>query len=190
MNNDAFLDEMIAEAAKTQGVVVKRDDPIMAAVLLNKAILERYLHQAIAPIQEAIAGAVTRAKKEVSAHAQDQASYVEQTMLKDREKFVTEQKAALDALDERLLDRDAGIVKVMTDILEKARANFSEEMTQTVKEHTKQVAYKPDQRPKKAKNWAALGTLGLGLVVGSMGTMATIIILLRLGVVGVVGGGQ
>ena len=72
------------------------------------------------PIAEAIAEALTRAKKEVSEHARDQATYVEQTMLRDREKFVTEQKAALQALDTSLRKRDAGIVKIMADILEKA----------------------------------------------------------------------
>jgi hypothetical protein len=111
-------------------------------------------------------------------------------MLRDREKFVTEQKASLEALDSRLRIRDAAVAKIMTDILEKSRATFAEEMKQAVKEHTNQGAYNPDQRPKKAKNRAALGALALGIAVGAMGTMGTLIILLRLGVVGVVGAGQ
>ena len=116
--------------------------------------------------------------------------YVEQTMLRDREKFVAEQKASLEALDTRLLNRDAAVAKIMANILEKSRVTFADEMKQAVKEHTNQGAYNPDQRPKKAKNWAALGALALGVGVGVMGTMGTLIILLRLGVVGVVGAGQ
>jgi len=104
-------------------------------------------------------------------------------MLRDREKFVTEQKAALKALDTSLRKRDAGIVKIMADILEKARADFAGEVTQAI---DKTAAH----RRKKEKNRAALGGLALGLVVGIMGTMATLIILLRLGIVGVVAAGQ
>ena len=135
------------------------------------------------PIVETITEALTRAKKEVSEHAREQTTYVEQTMLRDREKFVTEQKAALQALDTSLRKRDAGIVKIMADILEKARADFAGELTQAI---DKNAAH----RRKKEKNRAALGGLALGLVVGIMGTMATLIILLRLGIVGVVAAGQ
>ncbi len=134
------------------------------------------------PIIEAISEAVTRAKKEVSEHVQEQATYVEQTMLRDREKFVTAQKAALEALDTSLRKRDAGIVKIMADILEKARANFADELTQAIDKNA-------SHRRKKEKNRAALGGLALGLVVGAAGTMGTLIILLRLGIVGVVGAG-
>ena len=45
------------------------------------------------PIVETITEALTRAKKEVSEHAREQTTYVEQTMLRDRETFVTEQPA-------------------------------------------------------------------------------------------------
>jgi len=135
------------------------------------------------PIVETITEALTRAKKEVSEHAREQTTYVEQTMLRDRETFVTEQKAALQALDTSLRKRDAGIVKIMADILQKARADFAGELTQAI---DKNAAH----RRKKEKNRAALAGLALGLVVGVAGTMGTLIILLRLGIVGVVGGGQ
>ncbi|MGB5831167.1 MAG: hypothetical protein WBG92_04160 [Thiohalocapsa sp.] len=192
---------MIAEAAKTQGVVVKRDDPLMAAVLLNKAILQRYLNHAIGPIQQAIAEAATRAQQAiaeavtqarnvVSEHAREQAAYVDQVMFKDREQFVAEQKASLEALDGRLLNREAAVAKIMTDILEQSRVTFADEMKKAVKEHTNPGAYNPNQRPKNAKKRAALGALALGIAVGVIGTLGTLIILLRLGVVGVVGAGQ
>ena len=156
----------------------------------NKAILQHYLHGALEPIRHGIADTMTQARQEMGEHTRAQMAYVDDRMLRDREKFVTEQKAALQALDTSLRKRDAGIVKIMADILEKARATFAEEMKKAVKEHTNQGAYNPDQRPKKAKNWAALRAGALGIAVGSMGTMATIIILLRLGIVGVVGAGQ
>ncbi len=135
------------------------------------------------PIVEAMSEALTRAKKELSEHAREQANYVDQVMFKDREKFVAEQKASLEALDSRLRIRDAAVAKIMADILEKSRATFADEMTQAIKKHT-------NQRPKKEKNRAALGALALGIVVGAAGTMGGLIILLRLGVVGVVGAGQ
>ena len=133
------------------------------------------------PIVETITEALTRAKKEVSEHAREQTTYVEQTMLRDRETFVTEQKAALQALDTSLRKRDAGIVKIMADILQKARADFAGELTQAIDKNA-------SHRRKKEKNRAALAGLALGLVVGVAGTMGTLIILLRLGIVGVVGG--
>ena len=133
------------------------------------------------PIVETITEALTRAKKEVSEHAREQTTYVEQTMLRDRETFVTEQKAALQALDTSLRKRDAGIVKIMADIVEKSRATFADELTQAIDKNA-------SHRRKKEKNRAALAGLALGLVVGVAGTMGTLIILLRLGIVGVVGG--
>ena len=84
------------------------------------------------PIVETITEALTRAKKEVSEHAREQTTYVEQTMLRDRETFVTEQKAALQALNTSLRKRDEGIVKIMADILEKARTDFAGELTQAI----------------------------------------------------------
>ena len=175
MNDDAFLDEMIAEAAKTQGVVVKRDDPLMAAVLLNKAILERYLHQAVGPIQQAIAEAATRAQQtiadastqaqqDIRAHAREQALYIDGVMLKDREKFVTEQKAALEALDERLLNRDAALVKLMTDIMEKARATLAAEVAATREKGWM-------RRLEKQKDRAGFGPLETGIAIGIVTTV-------------------
>ena len=188
--DDELLSEIIARVAQEKGAALTRDDPLLDVVFINKAILEHYLARALPPITEAIAGALTQAKNVVSEHAREQAAYLEQTMLRDREKFVAEQKASLEALDTRLLNRDAAVAKIMTNILEKSRVTFADEMKQAVKEHTNQGAYNPDRRPKKAKNWAALGALALGIGVGVMGTMGTLIILLRLGVVGVVGAGQ
>ena len=192
MNDDAFLDEMIAEAAKTQGVVVKRDDPLMAAVLLNKAILEHYLARAVAPVTEAIAEAVTQAKNVVSEHAREQAAYVDQVMFKDREKFVAEQKAALEELDGRLLNREAAVAKIMTNILEQSRVTFADEMKKAVKEHTNRQAVEKRTYPQrnKEKKRAMIGALAFGAGIGAIGTMGTLIVLLRLGVVGVAGAGQ
>jgi hypothetical protein len=147
--------------------------------------------QAIGPtLQAAIAEAAAQGKKDVQEHAREQAAYVDQVMFKDREKFVAEQKASLEELDGRLLNREAAVAKIMTKILEQSRVTFADEMNKAVEEHTNQRAYNPDRRPKKANKWAALGPLALGIGVGVMGTMGTLIILLRLGVVGVAGAGQ
>ncbi len=176
-----LLDEIVAEVVRVDGVVVKRNDPIMATVLLNKAILQRYMAQ----MEQAFAKAVKRAQQDLTVHAQEQANYVDQVMFKDREKFVTEQKASLDALDSRLRIRDAAVAKIMTDILEQASERFAAEVAVAANKPKE-----PQRQDNKEKKRAALGALALGIAVGAAGTMGTIIILLRLGVVGVVGAGQ
>jgi transketolase len=93
--------------------------------------------QAIAPkLHAALAEATTEAKKEVTEHAQAQAFYMEQTMLKDREKFTQEQKSALEELDQRLKDRDAALTALMADILAKARTQLAAEMQEAVQKAT------------------------------------------------------
>ncbi len=92
-----LIGDMIAEVARTQGVAISRDDPILAAVLLNQVVLRRYLEEALGPAAAAIRDATRDAVSEVEAVAQAQAHWLEQVSLKDRASFLEEQKVLHDA---------------------------------------------------------------------------------------------
>ena len=92
-----LIGDMIAEVARTQGVAISRDDPILAAVLLNQVVLRRYLEEALSPAAAAIRDATRDAVSEVEAVAQAQAHWLEQVSLKDRASFLEDQKALHDA---------------------------------------------------------------------------------------------
>ena len=92
-----LIGDMIAEVARTQGVAISRDDPILATVLLNQVVLRRYLEEAVGPAAAAIREATRDAVSEVEAVAQAQAHWLEQVSLKDRSSFLDDQKALHDA---------------------------------------------------------------------------------------------
>ncbi len=92
-----LIGDMIAEVARTQGVAISRDDPILAAVLLNQVVLRRYLEKALGPAAAVIRDATRDAVSEVEAVAQAQAHWLEQVSLKDRASFLEDQKALHDA---------------------------------------------------------------------------------------------
>ena len=148
-----LVEKILATLACEKGVAIARDDPLIEVVLLNQALLEHYLARAVAPIKEAIAGAVTQAKKEMGEDAQAQVRYIEEVGLKDRERFVAEQKAALDGLDKRLEDRDVSLVKLMTGILEKARKQLGNQSTHV---------------PPK---WTGIASMILGIAIGATGSL-------------------
>ena len=92
-----LIGDMIAEVARSQGVAISRDDPILATVLLNQVVLRRYLEEAVGPAAAAIREATRDAVSEVEAVAQAQAHWLEQVSLKDRSSFLEDQKALHDA---------------------------------------------------------------------------------------------
>lgn len=93
---DDLVGDLIAEVARTHGIAISRDDPVIAVVLLNQLVLRRYLEEAVAPaaaIREATREAVT----EIEQLAQAQAHWLEQVSLKDRGSFLEQQKTLHDA---------------------------------------------------------------------------------------------
>ena len=46
---DDLVGDLIAEVARTHGIAISRDDPVIAVVLLNQLVLRRYLENAVAP---------------------------------------------------------------------------------------------------------------------------------------------
>lgn len=90
---DDLVGDLIAEVARTHGIAISRDDPVIAVVLLNQAVLRRYLEEAVAPAAAAIREATREAVAEIEQFAQAQARWLEQVSLKDRATFLEEQKA-------------------------------------------------------------------------------------------------
>ena len=129
--------------------------------------------QAIGPtLQAAVAQAAAQAKQEVQDSAQAQALFVEQQMLKDREKFVQEQKALLKDLGQELKNRDTWLTALMAEILKKARAQLTEEMEQAAMKAT--ATRKQQERREIRAMLLGVGCGVMALVVGiSVGMLLT-----------------
>jgi len=94
---DDLIGDIIAEVARDHGVAISRDDPVVAVVLLNQAVLRRYLEETVAPAAAAIREATDAAVTHIEQLAQAQATWLEQVSLKDRASFLEAQKALHDA---------------------------------------------------------------------------------------------
>jgi len=81
---DDLIGDMIAEVARTHGVAICREDPIVAVVLLNQVVLRRYLEETVAPAAAAIREATRDAIDQVEKVAEAQAHRLDQVSLKDR----------------------------------------------------------------------------------------------------------
>jgi hypothetical protein len=89
---DDLIGDLIAEVARSHGVAISRDDPVVAVVLLNQIVLRRYLEETVAPAADAIRDATTEAVRQIEQFAEAQATWLEQVSLKDRASFLEEQK--------------------------------------------------------------------------------------------------
>lgn len=90
---DDLIGDLIAEVARSHGVAISRDDPVVAVVLLNQIVLRRYLEETVAPAADAIRDATNDAVRQIEQFAEAQATWLEQVSLKDRASFLEEQKA-------------------------------------------------------------------------------------------------
>jgi hypothetical protein len=89
---DDLIGDMIAEVARSHGVAISRDDPILAVVLLNQVVLRRYLEETVTPAAAAIRTATRDAINEVEQSAKAQALWLDQVSLKDRASFLEDQQ--------------------------------------------------------------------------------------------------
>ena len=89
---DDLIGDMIAEVARSLGVAISRDDPVVAVVLLNQVVLRRYLEEAVGPATEAIRSATKDAIDQVEKFSEAQAHWLDQVSLKDRASFLQEQQ--------------------------------------------------------------------------------------------------
>jgi len=94
---DDLIGDLIAEVARSHGVAISRDDPIVAVVLLNQIVLRRYLEETVAPAADAIRDATNEAVRQIEQFAEAQATWLEQVSLKDRSTLLEEQKELHDA---------------------------------------------------------------------------------------------
>lgn len=96
LGGDDLIGDMIAEVARSHGVAICRDDPIVAVVLLNQVVLRRYLEETVAPAAAAIRAATREAVDQIEKVAEAQAHWLDQVSLKDRASFLEDQKALHD----------------------------------------------------------------------------------------------
>ena len=94
---DDLIGDLIAEIARSHGVAISRDDPVIAVVLLNQIVLRRYLEETVAPAADAIRDATIEAVTQIEQFAEAQATWLEQVSLKDRASFLEEQKVLHEA---------------------------------------------------------------------------------------------
>ena len=96
-DQDDLIGDMIAEIARTHGVAISRDDPIVAVVLLNQVVLRRYLEDTVVPAVDAIRTATRDAIDQVEKIAEAQAHWLDQVSLKDRASFLEDQQGLHEA---------------------------------------------------------------------------------------------
>jgi AcrR family transcriptional regulator len=97
LGGDDLIGDMIAEVARSHGMAICRDDPIVAVVLLNQVVLRRYLEETVAPAATLIREATRDAIDQVEKVAEAQAHWLDQVSLKDRASFLEDQKALHEA---------------------------------------------------------------------------------------------
>jgi len=94
---DDLIGDMIAEVARSHGMAICRDDPVVAVVLLNQVVLRRYLEETVAPAAAAIREATRDAIDQIERVSEAQAHWLDQVSLKDRASFLEDQKALHEA---------------------------------------------------------------------------------------------
>jgi len=94
---DDLTGDLVAEVARSHGVAISRDDPVVALVPLDQIVLRRYLEVTVAPAADAIRDATTAAIRQIEQFAAAQATWLEQVSLKDRAAFLEEHKAPHDS---------------------------------------------------------------------------------------------
>jgi hypothetical protein len=62
---DDLIGDLIAEVARSTGIAISRDDPVIAVVLLNQIVLRRYLEEAVARAADAMRDATNDAVRQI-----------------------------------------------------------------------------------------------------------------------------
>lgn len=170
--HDDLIGDMIAEVARSHGVAISRDDPIVAVVLLNQIVLRRYLEEAVAPAADAIRDATSAAVRQIEQFAGAQATWLEQVSLKDRASFLDEQKSLHDSWKTDMEALVEGQNKALREVVLQT-ATFLRNQTSTTKlrptatDSPRVVAEPPAQSRRIAPwGWISAGMLmGIGVTV-------------------------
>jgi len=88
--------DLIGEVARSLGMTMPRDDPLIAVVLLNQVLMKRYSDEALTPAIAALKGATANAIAQIEKVAEAQAQWLDQENLKGRAEFLGEQKELFD----------------------------------------------------------------------------------------------
>lgn len=88
--------DLIGEVARSLGIAMPRDDPLIAVVLLNQVMMKRYADEALTPSITALREATVGAIAQIEKVAEAQAHWLDQETLKGRSEFLEEQKALFD----------------------------------------------------------------------------------------------
>jgi hypothetical protein len=94
---DDLVGDLIAEVARTHGIAISRDDPVIAVVLLNQLVLRRYLEEAVAPAAAAIREATREAVAEIEQLAAGPGALAGAGLAQGRASFLEDQKALHEA---------------------------------------------------------------------------------------------
>lgn len=168
---DDLIGDLIAEVARSHGVAISRDDPIVAVVLLNQIVLRRYLEETVAPAADAIREASNEAVRQIEQFAEAQATWLEQVSLKDRASFLEEQKALHDAWKADMEALIKGQNRALREVVMQT-ATFLRTQTPTTKSRptatdSPQVVAEPAQSRRIVPwGWISAGILmGIGVTV-------------------------
>mgnify|MGYP006282110797 CR=1 FL=1 len=171
---DDLIGDMIAEVARSHGVAISRDDPVVAVVLLNQIVLRRYLEETVAPAADAIRDATNDAVRQIEQFAEAQATWLEQVSLKDRASFLEEQKALhaawkaeMEALIEGQNKALRQVVMHTAAMLRTHRQTPATKLRPTATDSPQLVA-EPAQ-PRRIVPW---GWISAGMLMGSGATVA------------------
>jgi hypothetical protein len=169
---DGLVGDLIAEVARTHGIAISRDDPVIAVVLLNQLVLRRYLEETVAPVAAATRDATRAAVGEIEQLAQAQARWLEQVSLKDRADFLEEQKALHDAwkadMEFLIEGQNTALRQVMMRTAALLRAQVPGVESRTRGTHPPQAATAPAQRGRVIP----LGWISAAVLMGTGATLA------------------
>jgi hypothetical protein len=170
---DDLIGDMIAEVARSHGVAISRDDPIVAVVLLNQIVLRRYLEEAVAPAADAIRDATSAAVRQIEQFAGAQATWLEQVSLKDRASFLDEQKSLHDSWKTDMEALVEGQNKALREVVLQT-ATFLRNQTSTTKlrptaTDSPRVVAEPPAQLRRVVPW---GWISAGMLMGIGVTVA------------------
>ena len=170
---DDLIGDMIAEVARSHGVAISRDDPIVAVVLLNQIVLRRYLEETVAPAADAIRQATSEAVRQIEQFAEAQATWLEQVSLKDRASFLDEQKSLHDVWKTDMEALVEGQNKALREVVLQT-ATFLRNQTSTIKlrptaTDSPRVVAEPSVRSRRIVPW---GWISAGMLMGIGVTVA------------------
>ena len=163
---------MIAEVARSHGVAISRDDPIVAVVLLNQIVLRRYLEETVAPAADAIRDATTEAVRQIEQFAEAQATWLEQVSLKDRVSFLEEQKALHDAWKADMETLIEGQNKALRQVVMQTAASLRTRTPAAESRSTTTASPRAVAAQKTLGRFIPWGWISAGILLGTGATVA------------------